>query len=102
MNGRMADQHGDTSAEAGARIRIAMNVGAELAKANEEVTREPYGVELARRAATASRAAVLALIDNDNADSPGMPLPIVQGLVQQSYGGEWQRLQGVPREEWRQ
>lgn len=97
----MAPQRRTEGDEAGVRWRVAMQLGAAMAEANREVERPPLGVEVAERAALATRSAVLALVDNSNPDSPGMHLPVVQGIAGQAYAMEWQRLMTTPREDWR-
>lgn len=69
----MAPQRRTEGDEAGARTRLAMQLGAAMADANREVERPPLGVEVAERAALATR----------------------------SYAMEWQRLMTTPREDWR-
>lgn len=97
----MAPQRGSEGDDPGIPWRVAMQLGAAMGEANREISRPSLGEELATRAAAAARAAVLTAIDNSNADSPGMHLPIVQCLAQQAYAVEWQRLANTPREDWR-
>ena len=94
------DSDGERIPEDGARTRIAMQLGAAMNEAQEELGRESMGVEAARRAGEACRAAYLAMLDAGNADSPGVYLAVLQIVCQQAYGAEWTRLMNTPREEW--
>lgn len=98
---RMAPQHGgESEPPPGLQTRIAMAMGAAMARAEKTLERESLGVELARRAAAAARAAYLELVDATNLDSPGMDVRVVTALCQQQHAREWNRLLHTPRDEW--
>jgi hypothetical protein len=84
------------SAPPGVQTRIAMAMGAEMEKAQYELSRPELGVELAERASKAARAAYLALVDAANPDSFGMYGPLVTQIGAQSYATEWSRLTQTP------
>lgn len=84
-----------------AKTRIAMQMGAEMHKAQEALVRPPAGEEAAELAGRAARAAVFGFIDMGRQDTPGMNFGLVQAISIQSYTLEWQRLMSIPREGWR-
>ena len=83
------------------KTRIAMQMGAEMERAQVALSRPTAGEEAAELAGRASRAAVLAFIDNDHPETTGFPFPLVCAIAQQAYGAEWQRLIYTDREAWR-
>ena len=84
----------------GSRVLRAMQMGAAMHEAQMELEREPIGVELARRAGAAARAAVLELTDWAHPGSPGMFGHVTQSVALQAYCGEWNRLMATDRAEW--
>lgn len=80
--------------------RMAMEVGAEMARAQESLVRPSVGEEAADRAGRAARAAALAFVDDGHPETTGMPATIVIPIAQQAYATEWSRLAQTPRERW--
>lgn len=83
-----------------ARVLTAMQVEAVMEQANRAVDAATKGEMLARLAAKAARAAYLAIHDADNPHTIAVYAPIAQAVVHQAYCAEWQRLVGLPEEEW--
>lgn len=103
MSGRKALRKRRPSREQpppGLQTRIAMALGAEMARAQEDLERPNVGEEAATRAGRAARAAALAFVDDGHPETTGMPATIVIPIAQQAYATEWSRLAQTPRERW--
>ena len=94
---RLAPQRGNMPV--GAQTRIAMSMGAEMAKAEAELDRPPGGVEMAELAGAAARAAVFAYTDPTDPDT--VMMADWPNISQLAFDKEWARLAGTDREKWR-